>query len=104
MADEASLSVGVPRETFPGERRVALTPNALPALTKVGLRIIVESGAGAEAGFLDEAYRHHGAEIGSRSDAFDHTEPQMPEPPPRPSRFRRRRGTGCPGGCGSGRC
>src|SRR2546429_9311716 len=70
MADEASLSVGVPRETFPGERRVALTPNALPAFTKVGLRIIVESGAGTEAGFLDEAYRHHGAEIGSRSDAF----------------------------------
>jgi NAD(P) transhydrogenase subunit alpha len=70
MADEASLSVGVPRETFPGERRVALTPNALPALTKVGLRIIVERGAGAEAGFLDEAYTHHGAEIGSRSDAF----------------------------------
>ena len=70
MADEASLSIGVPRETFPGERRVALTPNALPALTKVGLRIIVESGAGAEAGFFDEAYQHHGAEIGSRADAF----------------------------------
>src|SRR2546423_9938590 len=70
MADETSLSVGVPRETFPGERRVALTPNALPALTKVGLRIIVESGAGAEAGFFDEAYQHHGAEIGSRADAF----------------------------------
>ena len=70
MADEASLSVGVPKETFPGERRVALTPNALPALTKVGLRIIVESGAGAEAGFFDEAYRQHGAEVGSRADAF----------------------------------
>ena len=70
MADEASLSVGVPRETFPGERRVALTPNALPAFTKVGLRIIVESGAGAEAGFFDEAYQHHGAEIGCRADAF----------------------------------
>src|SRR2546423_765270 len=70
MADETSLSVGVPRETFPGERRVALTPNALPALTKVGVRIIVESGAGTEAGFFDEAYQHHGAEIGSRADAF----------------------------------
>ncbi len=70
MANEASLSVGVPRETFPGERRVALTPNALPALTKVGVRIIVESGAGTEAGFFDEAYQHHGAEIGSRADAF----------------------------------
>src|SRR2546427_2382181 len=70
MANEASLSIGVPRETFPGERRVALTPNALPAFTKVGLRIIVESGAGAEAGFFDEAYQEHGAEIGSRADAF----------------------------------
>ena len=70
MADEGSLSVGVPRETFPGERRVALTPLAIPALGKVGLRVIVETGAGVEAGFLDEAYRHHGAEVGSRADAF----------------------------------
>jgi NAD(P) transhydrogenase subunit alpha len=70
MADEASLSVGVPRETFPGERRVALTPPSIPALTKVGLRIIVESGAGTEAGFLDEAYKEKGAEIGTRADAF----------------------------------
>jgi len=70
MADEGSLSVGVPRETFPGERRVALTPLAVPALTKAGLRIIVETQAGAEAGFLDEAYREKGAEVGSRADAF----------------------------------
>jgi len=70
MADEGSLSVGVPRETFPGERRVALTPPAVPALTKAGLRIIVETQAGAEAGFLDEAYREKGAEVGSRADAF----------------------------------
>src|SRR5437899_11535291 len=70
MADEGSLSVGVPRETFPGERRVALTPPAVPALTKAGLRIIVETQAGAEAGFLDEAYREKGTEVGSRADAF----------------------------------
>ena len=70
MADEGSLSVGVPRETFPGERRVALTPLAVPALTKAGLRIIVETQAGAEAGFLDGAYREKGAEVGSRADAF----------------------------------
>ncbi len=70
MADAGSLSVGVPRETFPGERRVALTPPALAALTKGGLRIIVESGAGVEAGFGDDAYRDKGAEIGSRADAF----------------------------------
>src|SRR5487761_1161418 len=64
------LSVGVPRETFPGERRVALTPLAVPALTKAGLRIIVESGAGTEAGYPDDAYQHHGAEVASRADAF----------------------------------
>src|SRR2546425_8211493 len=70
MADVGSLSVGVPRETFPGERRVALTPAAIPALTKAGLRIIVESGAGVGAGFDDEAYTEKGAEAGSRTDAF----------------------------------
>jgi NAD(P) transhydrogenase subunit alpha len=71
MAEEgSSLAVGVPRETYPGERRVALTPTALPALTKAKLRIVVESGAGAGAGFPDEAYVEHGATIGSRADAF----------------------------------
>jgi NAD(P) transhydrogenase subunit alpha len=71
MADEgSSLTVGVPRETYPGERRVALTPLALPALTKAGLRIVVESGAGKEAGFFDEAYTQHGATIGTRADTF----------------------------------
>jgi NAD(P) transhydrogenase subunit alpha len=70
MADAGSLSVGVPRETFPGERRVALTPPAIPALTKAGLRIIVESGAGEGAGFPDDAYTEKGVEIGSRTDAF----------------------------------
>ena len=83
MADEGSsksaapaagpgggLSIGVPRETFPGERRVALTPTSLAALTKAGLRIVVESGAGEQAGFTDEAYKHHGATIGTRADAF----------------------------------
>ena len=64
------LSVGVPRETFPGERRVALTPLALPALTKAGIRIIVESGAGIEGGFLDEAYTQHGAQIATRAEVF----------------------------------
>jgi NAD(P) transhydrogenase subunit alpha len=70
MVDEGSLSVGVPKETFPGERRVALTPLAIPALTKAGLRIVVERGAGAEAGFFDEAYGEKGAATGSRAEAF----------------------------------
>lgn len=71
MAEEgSSLAVGVPKESFPGERRVALTPTALPALTKAGLRVVVEAGAGAEAGFVDEAYAQHGATVGSRAEAF----------------------------------
>ncbi|HEU5003065.1 MAG TPA: Re/Si-specific NAD(P)(+) transhydrogenase subunit alpha [Actinomycetota bacterium] len=71
MAEEGtSLSVGVPKESYPGERRVALTPPALPALTKAGLRIVVESGAGAQAGFSDDAYQKAGATVGTRSDAF----------------------------------
>lgn len=66
----AVLSIGVPRETFPGERRVALTPLAAPALIKAGFRVVVESGAGTEAGFLDDVFKQHGAEVGSRADAF----------------------------------
>jgi NAD(P) transhydrogenase subunit alpha len=44
------MIVGVPKETFPGERRVALVPTALRPLIKAGLEVIVESGAGVDAG------------------------------------------------------
>ena len=61
------MLIGVPKESFPGERRVALTPAVLPALTRSGLKILVETGAGIEAGHADEEYRNAGAEIvGSR--------------------------------------
>ncbi|MCE2513860.1 MAG: NAD(P)(+) transhydrogenase (Re/Si-specific) subunit alpha, partial [Acidobacteria bacterium] len=40
------MIVGVPRETFPGERRVALVPGVLPALAKASLEVLVETGAG----------------------------------------------------------
>lgn len=64
-------TVGVPRETPPGERRVALTPSVVAALAKADLRVLVESGAGAEAGYPDEAYRDKGATIvASRDEAF----------------------------------
>jgi proton-translocating NAD(P)+ transhydrogenase subunit alpha len=61
---------GVPRETFPGERRVAMVPAAIPPLKKIGLDIVVERGAGDAAGFPDEAFTQQGAVIGSRSDVF----------------------------------
>jgi NAD(P) transhydrogenase subunit alpha len=64
------LLVGVPRETFPGETRVALVPTVLPQLTKAGMDVIVESGAGEAAGFLNEQYVAHGADLGNREAVF----------------------------------
>jgi H+-translocating NAD(P) transhydrogenase subunit alpha len=63
-------TVGVPRETFPGERRVAITPRQCETLRKLGLDVVVESSAGAEAGFPDEAYVSRGARFGSRAEVF----------------------------------
>ena len=57
------MTVGVPKETFPGERRVALVPGALPALAKASLDVLVEAAAGAEAGFPDSDYVEKGARI-----------------------------------------
>lgn len=57
------MIVGVVKETFPGERRVALVPEALPRLTEAGFEIQIESGAGHAAGFSDEMYQERGAKI-----------------------------------------
>jgi H+-translocating NAD(P) transhydrogenase subunit alpha len=57
------MIVGVPRESFPGERRVALVPAAVPNLTKAGLQVVVEAGAGAAAGYPDADYAAKGAKI-----------------------------------------
>jgi NAD(P) transhydrogenase subunit alpha len=57
------MIVGVPRESFPGERRVALVPAVIPSLTKAGLEVVVEAGAGKEAGYLDADYAAKGAKI-----------------------------------------
>src|ERR1700740_3124260 len=54
---------GVPRETFPGRRRVALVPSSVPPLAKGGLEVIVEAGAGAQAGYPDAEYVAKGAKI-----------------------------------------
>lgn len=62
--------VGVPRETFPGERRVAITPRQCDVLRKSGAEVVLEYSAGAEAGFPDEIYLGRGARLASRSDIF----------------------------------
>jgi NAD(P) transhydrogenase subunit alpha len=55
--------VGVPKESYPGERRVALVPMVVPNLVKAGLEVVVEAGAGEGAGYPDAAYVEKGAKI-----------------------------------------
>jgi H+-translocating NAD(P) transhydrogenase subunit alpha len=65
------MIVGVPRESFPGERRVALVPAALANLAKAGMEVAVEAGAGAQAGYPDAEYAAKGAQIiPQRSEVF----------------------------------
>jgi NAD(P) transhydrogenase subunit alpha len=65
------MIVGVPRESFPGERRVALVPAVIPSLTKAGLEVVVETNAGKDAGYLDAEYTAKGAKIvPARADVF----------------------------------
>jgi NAD(P) transhydrogenase subunit alpha len=58
-----SLTIGVPRETFAGEKRVATVPEVVEKLVKLGFAVVVESGAGAAASFGDEAYQAAGARL-----------------------------------------
>jgi len=65
------MQIGVPAERFPGERRVALVPASIAALKKAGFDVLIENGAGAQAGFPDAAYQDKGASIAaSRADVF----------------------------------
>ena len=57
------MIIGVPKESYPGERRVALVPLVIPNLKKVGFEILVQSGAGVEAGYPDALYTEKGAKI-----------------------------------------
>ncbi|HUD66741.1 MAG TPA: NAD(P) transhydrogenase subunit alpha [Candidatus Sulfotelmatobacter sp.] len=61
--DQSRVIVGVPKEIYPGERRVALVPVAIPNLTKAGLEVVIEAGAGEQAGYPDAAYVEKGAKI-----------------------------------------
>ncbi len=74
------MIVGVPKESAPGERRVALVPELVARLTKAGLGVIVESGAGAAAGFLDSSYIDVGARV--ESEVFDKADILLKVQPP----------------------
>lgn len=65
------MILGVPKESYPGERRVAIVPGVVPALTKAGLEVIVEAGAGLEAGYPDHDYTAKGAKLAAdRAEIF----------------------------------
>lgn len=66
------MIVGVPKESYPNERRVALVPTAIPSLTKAGFEVVVEANAGDQAGYRDAAYIEKGAKIQStRAGVFE---------------------------------
>lgn len=64
------ITVGVPRETFLGETRIALVPQCVPVLQGVGIEVSVETGAGDASGYRDSAFVEHGATIASRDEVF----------------------------------
>ena len=64
------MKVAAPLEALPGERRVALVPSVVPALEGIGAEAVVESGAGARAGFEDAEYESQGAAVSSSRSAL----------------------------------
>ena len=57
------LTIGIPKEVFAGEKRVATVPDVVEKLIKQGFKVAVETGAGSSANFGDDAYQGAGAEI-----------------------------------------
>ncbi|MCB1394653.1 MAG: NAD(P)(+) transhydrogenase (Re/Si-specific) subunit alpha, partial [Rhodobacteraceae bacterium] len=64
------MKIGAPREIFPGENRVAMTPDSALQLQKLGHSCVIETGAGAAAGFQDEAYAVAGVEVVASAEAL----------------------------------
>src|SRR5438552_15272249 len=64
------MRIGVPKETAPGEQRVALVPEVVAKLTGGGNEVLVERGAGVGASFLDEAYADAGGKLVGRDEAL----------------------------------
>ena len=65
-----AFSIGVPKETMPGERRVATVPEVVSRLQRSGAEVLVERDAGAAALYPDAAYEAQGARLGTREEAF----------------------------------
>ena len=63
----SGMQIAVPKESYPGERRVALVPSAVAPLLKLGLEVSIQAGAGDEAGYPDSAYTGQGAQHSGKS-------------------------------------
>src|SRR5947199_5882487 len=85
------MRVGVPRETWRGEHRVALIPSGAAALKKSGLDVVVEQDAGLAAGFPSTAYEQAGATIAARDAVFSSADIilQVRSVPPDAARLRK---------------
>jgi NAD(P) transhydrogenase subunit alpha len=70
MAEGSTVILGVPRETLPGETRVAMVPAVVSILSKSGIKVLVEHGAGEGAGYRDSDFQQKGAEMVSRDEVF----------------------------------
>ena len=69
------MIVGIVKESFPNEARVAMVPALVPQLAKAGIEVVIEGGAGEAAGFLDEEYSAKGAKIlGARAEVFQNAD------------------------------
>jgi H+-translocating NAD(P) transhydrogenase subunit alpha len=91
-ASDTPVTIGVPRETAPGERRVALIPETARKLATAGARIRIERGAGLAAGFTDEAYAETGAEpVADIAQALEAADIVLCVQPPAPAQLLRMR-------------
>lgn len=66
-----AMRIGIPRESLPGEHRVAATPKTVPQLIKLGYSVVVEQGAGERASYLDGEYVAAGAELAGTTTVWD---------------------------------
>ncbi|MBW4618318.1 MAG: Re/Si-specific NAD(P)(+) transhydrogenase subunit alpha [Cyanosarcina radialis HA8281-LM2] len=63
VSTQKPSKIGIPKEIYPDERRVAATPETVKTLQKLGFEVLIESGAGAAASYLDDAYKAVGCQI-----------------------------------------
>jgi NAD(P) transhydrogenase subunit alpha len=85
-----TLRIGVPTESAAGERRVAATPESIHKLRELGFEVLVQTKAGAGAGFPDEAYQNAGATIAADGEAWE-AEVVMKVRPPSPDELAKTR-------------